>query len=73
MKKLPYAEYKAVLDSIADGADLPEGIETADACSYSHEDIFAGVDDQLKAIGYQLVMYETGGDEYAWKIEKIKG
>jgi hypothetical protein len=34
----------------------------------SPDDVLSLVDDQLAAFGLEIEMFDTGGDEYAWRI-----
>jgi len=47
-------------------------IRLFDSCdSTSIIDVVKWFDSELKALGYQVVEYNAGGEDYAWTIEKL--
>jgi len=51
-----------------DHENPPKGARIADFEAPPNE-VLDAVDEQLRLIGYKIVMYDTGGDEFAWTIQ----
>ncbi len=56
-----------------DGEDEAEGPEGSASVDWrdSPDEVLREVDAQLAAFGLNVVMFDTGGDEYVWCIRKI--
>lgn len=63
MQHKTYCEYQKLIE--ADGVDGVVHNDWRD----SPEEVLQAVNEQLEALGLEVVMYETRSDQFAWKIE----
>lgn len=68
MKKLDYEEFDELCDKLD---DWPQDFMSLDAMSLPGYDLFEMLDEALKPFGLELLMADTGADDYAFKIIPI--